>query len=189
MKAYVPPIILACAAAYTLTSSAAEENIVASAPSTGGATVIYRQVLPSGRVVYSDKPIKGATIDHTLKVEPPIRGNLWTTEASTKPDIPPQTTSTPIRKVNVVPAPGQKKTVADADSEVIRAEMLLEDAKKRQQTGIEPLPGERTSTTAGTSRLNDTYFARQKALTQDVEQAEAALKQAITERDSLLHVR
>lgn len=165
------------------------EDIVAPAPSTGGATVIYRQILPNGRVVYSDKPLKGAKVDHTLTVEPPIRGNLWTTDAGPRPDIPPQTERTPVKKVNVVPVSGQKKSVADAESEVIRAEMLLEDAKKRLQAGAEPLPGERSSTANGNSKLNDAYTARQKALAHDVEEAEAALRQAVAERDAVLHTR
>ena len=185
MKACLLPVILACVAA----PFAAAEDVVASAPSTGGATVIYRQVLPNGRVVYSDKPIKGAKLDHTLTVEQPIKGNLWTTDSGARAEIPPQTKPTPIKSVNVVPSPGQKKTVADADSEVIRAEMLLEDAKKRKEAGVEPLPGERSGTASGGSRLNDAYVARQKALARDVEQAEAALKQAMAERDALMHTR
>jgi hypothetical protein len=79
--------------------------------------------------------------------------------------------------------------LSDADSEIIRAEMLLEDARKRRDTGTEPLPGERTGTAAGTSRLNSAYEARQKALAHDVEQAENALKQAIADRDTVLHTR
>lgn len=185
MKAFFLLVALACTAG---TIAAAEnENIVAPAPSTGGATFIYRQILPNGRVVYSDKPIKGAKVDHTLTVERPIKGNLWTTDSSVRAEIPPQTEPTPIQKVNVIPAPGQKKTVADAESEVIRAEMLLEDARKRKEAGAEPLPGERTGTAGGASKLNDAYAARQKALARGVEDAEAALKKAIAERDALMH--
>jgi hypothetical protein len=185
MKACVLSFILVCGVAHAATN----EDVVAPAPSTGGATVIYRQLLPTGRIVYSDKPVKGAKLDQTLMVEPPIKGNLWTTDSSVKPDIPPQTERTQIKKVGIIPAAGQKKTLSDADSEIIRAEMLLEDARKRRDTGTEPLPGERTGTAAGTSRLNSAYEARQKALAHDVEQAENALKQAIAERDTLLHTR
>jgi hypothetical protein len=185
MKACVLSFILACGAAHAATN----EDVVAPAPSTGASTVIYRQVLPTGRIVYSDKPVKGARLDQTLMVEPPIKGNLWTTDSSVKPDIPPQTERTQVKKVNIIPVPGQKKTLSDADSEVIRAEMLLEDARKHREAGVEPLPGERTGNADGTSRLNSAYEARQKALAHDVEQAEAALKQAIAERDALLHTR
>lgn len=38
------------------------------------ATKVYRQVLPDGRVVYSDKLVKGARVAETITVEPPVKG-------------------------------------------------------------------------------------------------------------------
>lgn len=192
-----PPAISADAAAPvptpvpTPTSTSAPVTLTApSAPSTPahaatGPTVVYRQVMPDGRVIYSDKAQKGSKIDETITIEPPIKGNLWTTESGTKPVIPPQTEPTPVKQVGVIPTSGKKKTVADADSEVIRAEMLLEDAKKRQEAGVEPQAGERTGISAGGSRLNDAYAARQKSLAKEITYAEAALKKALAERDAL----
>ena len=141
--------------------------------------------MPDGRVIYSDKAQKGSKIDETITIEPPIKGNLWTTESGKKPVIPAQTQPTPVKQVGVIPTPGKKKTVADADSEVIRAEMLLEDAKKRQEAGVEPQAGERTGNSAGGSRLNEAYAARQKSLAREIANAEAALKKALAERDAL----
>lgn len=158
---------------------------LASAPP-GSPTTIYRQVMPDGRIVYSDKAVKGGKVDQTITVEPPIKGNFWSAESGARPVIPPQTESTPVRKTSSIPLLGKKKTLAEATSDVIRAEMLLEDAKKRQEAGVEPLPGERTGNSANNgSRLNDTYDARQKALAKDVAAAEAALQQAIADRDAL----
>ncbi|HCN88845.1 MAG TPA: hypothetical protein DIT28_06655 [Oxalobacteraceae bacterium] len=190
-----PPAISADAAAPVPASASASAPVTLTAPSApatpahaaAGPTVVYRQVMPDGRVVYSDKAQKGAKIDHTITIDPPIKGNLWTTESGTKPAIPPQIEETPVNQVSVIPVPGQKKTLADANSDVIRAEMLLEDAKKRQETGVEPLAGERTGNSAGRSRLNEAYAARQKLLARAVVYAEAALKQAIAERDALRH--
>jgi hypothetical protein len=201
MRACLLSLIASFAAVYASAADKVEESgkpdkaesrtgsVAAPASAAGGATVIYRQMLPNGRIVYADKPLKGARLDHTLTVEPPIRGNLWSTESGVRPDIPPQSAPTPIRKMNVVPAPGQKRTVADAESEVIRAEMLLEDAKKRQQAGLAPRVGERSAAVPAASRLTEDEAVRQKALERDVESAEAALRQAIAERDALLHVR
>jgi len=149
------------------------------------ASTVYRQITPDGRVVYSDKPVQGAKIDETITVEPPIEGNAWTTAPGTRPEIPPQTQPTPVNRVGAIPVPGKRKTIDEANAEVVRAEMLLEDARKRREAGVEPLPGERTGTVAGTSRLNDAYKARQQALAQAVSDAETALKKSVAERDAL----
>ena len=52
----------------------------APAGSPSGAVTVYRQILPDGRVVYTDKPQKGTKIDQAITVEPPIKGNTWATE-------------------------------------------------------------------------------------------------------------
>lgn len=148
-------------------------------------TTIYRQVMPDGRIVYSDKMLKGARVDETIAMEHPIKGNLWTTESGTRPLVAPRSTSTPVDKVASIPAPGEKRSLDTATSDVIHAEMLLEDAKKRQEAGVTPLPGERTGNRGGGSRLNEAYHARQQALANDVATAEAALKKAIANRDAL----
>jgi hypothetical protein len=182
------PATIAVAIACSV-SMAFAEDVVKSAPADGGATVIYRQVMPDGQIVYSDKPIKGRQSSHAITVEPPIKGNSWTAEASTRPDIPPQVTPTTVSKLSPPPLSGRRKTVDEATSDVIRAEMALEDARKQQQAGVEPLPNERTGTSADGSRLNDAYQARQKTLARAVADAEADLKKAMTERDALRHTR
>lgn len=153
------------------------------------ATKAYRQILPDGRVVYSDKLEKGARVDETIEVDPPIKGNTWSTEPGTPPRIPPQTRPTPVNRVASIPQPGKAKSADEADAEVTRAEMLLEDAKKRQDQGVEPQPGERTGNANGTSRLNEAYKARQRSLAKAVDDARAALKRSIAERDALKNTR
>lgn len=145
----------------------------------------YRQILPDGSIVYSDKPVKGARIDETIVVEPPVDGSTWSTDPGTPPKKAPQTTTTPVNRVVSVPQPGQRPSLDDAEAEVTRAEMLLEDARRKKEAGVEPLPGERTGNVNGTTRLNEAYKARQKALAQAVEAAEARLRQSIAERDAL----
>jgi hypothetical protein len=141
--------------------------------------------MPDGRIVYSDKAIKGAKVDNTITVEPPIKGNSWTTESGRQPVIAPQIERTPVRRVASLPASGKRKTLDEATSDVIKAEMLLEDARKRQAAGVEPLPGERTGNAGGGSRLNEAYQARQKLLARDVAYAEAALKKATEDRNGM----
>ncbi len=185
---FLPRIAIICAA-LPATIAMAADIVVAPAPPDEGATTIYRHVMPDGRIVYSDKVIKGIQLDETITIEPPIKGNLWTTESGPRPVIAPQTERTRVNKVNTIPASGQRKTIDDATSDVIRAEMLLEDARQRQQNGVEPLPGERTGVVSGNTRLNDAYHRRQKQLAQDVADAKAALEQAKKERNALRHSR
>jgi hypothetical protein len=173
---------LACPAAACLAQGdkQAEKSVAEKLPPP--ATTLYRQVMPDGRVVYSDEPVKGTKIDQTIKVEPPIKGNSWAAESGSRPVAKPRAEPTPVRKVNT--PPGQKKSFEQASADVVRAEMKLEDARKRQQEGVEPLEGERTGNVNGTSRLNESYQVRQKWLAREVEQAEANLRQAIKVRDA-----
>ena len=159
-------------------TSAFSQDIVDIAAPTSGPTTIYRQVMGDGRIVYSDKAVKDAKIDHTLRVDAPIKGHSWTTESGPRPKIAAQSKPTSIYKVRSIPGANKKDVLDEATANVIRAEMLLEDAKRRQEEGVEPLPGERTGTVSGTSRLNETYEARQKLLVRNVAYFEAALDKA-----------
>lgn len=165
------------------------DNVLTPAPLGSAATTVYRQVMPDGRIVYTDKAVKGEKIDQTITVEPPSKGKVWTSESGTRPVIAPQVERKTVNRVASIPGSGKRKTLEEATSDVIRAEMLLEDAKQRQKEGVEPLPGERTGNRSGGSRLNAAYQARQRLLARDLAQAEAALKQAIAERDALRGMR
>ncbi len=146
-------------------------------------------MLPDGRIVYSDETVSGARLDHTITMTPPIQGNLWSTEPGQRPRVAPQTTPTPVQRIDPVrrPAPGQS-TVAVPDAvlaEVMRAEMLLEEAKKRQAAGTRPLPGEERDNSAGGLSYNQAYFSRQQRLARDVEYAQNELKKALAVRDGV----
>ena len=52
-------------------SVALSQNTVTHAPEGAGATTIYRQVMPDGRIVYSDTITKGVKIDRILSVPQP----------------------------------------------------------------------------------------------------------------------
>lgn len=149
-----------------------------------GATTIYRHVTPEGRIVYSDRIQKGATVDHTITVEPVIKGNLWSTEAGSRP-VAKDAERVPIKRVLSFPPFSKRKTIDEATSDVIRAEMFLDDAKKRQAEGIQPLSGERTVTAFGASQAGNGYDARQRTLAREVARAEERLRRANEVRDSL----
>lgn len=167
----------ACPAASVFSQEAAPAQTTAARQDDGTITV-YRQVMPDGRVVYSDKAVKGVKLDHTITVEPPIKGNLWTTEASEGPAIPPQVERTQIQRVNSIPPAGGRKSLEEANSDVIRAEMLLEDAKARQRQLAPDTRGRESRSAADQVR-------QQNQIAREVADAEKALQQAVAARDAL----
>jgi hypothetical protein len=103
---------------------------------------------------------------------------------------PPNMTGAPAaspRPSGRAPAPGTQSTAIDRAWEQLRlAKQQHEDAKAKLESGREPLEGERTGTAKGGSRLNDRYWARQKANEEAVQQAEARVRQA---QDSINRLR
>ena len=153
------------------------------------ASTVYRHVMPDGRIVYSDTMLKSGKVDETIVIDPAIDGNPWAGGSSKRPQIAPQVKNTPVNRVPSIPALDQPRVGADVESDVVKAEMLLEDAKKKKDAGVEPFPGERTGTVSGFSRLNEAYWARQEELADQVKEAEAMLENARAERRSLQAVR
>jgi hypothetical protein len=127
------------------------------------AQVLYKSVLPDGRVVYGDKPDPSAT-----KVE------------ETKPDISKRGIggSTP-RETEALKAMEESRTRREtADEKGRSAQDALRAAEQARAAGKEPLAGERTGTAGGGSRLNDAYYDRQRKLDEDVEKARRAAGQS-----------
>jgi hypothetical protein len=133
---------------------------------------IGRYVFPDGRVVYSDQPVPGAKLVNELAPPPP---------ASSSPSPP--------REAKAA-APGadsgaeRARRLEQTDAEVRAATEALERARAQLQAGIEPLPGERTGTAGGGSRLNEAYDARQAANQRAVADAEERLRRAVAARNA-----
>lgn len=72
-----------------------------------------------------------------------------------------------------------------ADAEVRAAQSALDAAQRRLAEGEEPLPGERTGTASGFSRLNEAYFERQHTLRAAVISAQQRLDSALSRRNAL----
>ena len=66
------------------------------------------------------------------------------------------------------------------------ATQALAQARAQLESGKEPLPGERTGTAGGGSRLNESYFARQQANEEAVAKAQARLDAATAARNRAL---
>jgi hypothetical protein len=142
------------------------------AASAADAQKIGRYVFPDGRVVYSDQPVPGAKLVN--EVAPP----------------PPPSASPPPSREGKAAAPGadsgaeRARRLEQTDAEVRAATEALERARAQLQAGIEPLPGERTGTAGGSSRLNEAYDARQAANQRAVADAEARLQRAVAARNA-----
>lgn len=182
---FLSPLAIATAAIVLAgpVSVSAQQVVLDPEPLGEPATTVYRQVTPGGEVIYSDKAQPGARVEQTLKVEPPVEGRTWSVEGNRRPVAGALSEPTPVRQVASIPPSGRSKTVEEATSDVIRAEMLLEDARRKRDAGHARLPGEEES---GPGSI---YAARQKNLASDVRQAEAALKRAVLERETLLRRR
>lgn len=159
------PTILACVT-LTFAAAAAAQNI-------------YRYVFPDGRVVYSDSPVPGARLQGTVAPPPPPISPA--PSAAERPGSP-----SGARKDQGGAAPDDRVArLAAADRDVQDSTRALEDARARLAAGQEPLPGERTGTAGGTSRLNDAYWARQQSLKDAVAAAQANLDRAIAARNAV----
>jgi hypothetical protein len=126
------------------------------------AQTLYKSTLPDGRVVYGDKPDPSA-----VKVD------------ESKPDISKRGIggSTP-REAEALRAMEQQRARRDAAEDKGRdAQQALKAAEQARAAGKEPLPGERTGTAGGGSRLNDAYYERQRKLDEDVQKARRAAGQ------------
>ena len=123
------------------------------------AQTIYKSVQRDGRVIYSDRPVPGASkilrIDSaqvTLSIIPNPRAQQETRQESAAERLI------------------QERWIAldRADAEVKAATLAVESAQTRLQAGEEPLPGERTGNARGGTRLNELYVGRLAALQQQL---------------------
>lgn len=136
------------------------------------AQTVYRYITPDGRTIFSDQPVPGATLQGTVA-----------------PPAPPSAAPTPpsdARPAAPAERPGEVRAqrLREATAEVEAANQALAQARAQLDAGKEPLPGERTGTAGGGSRLNDSYWARQGANEQAVKDAQARLDAAIAARNA-----
>jgi hypothetical protein len=153
------------------------------------ATTVYRMVTPDGQIVYSDKILHNATIDETITVDPAVGDSGWMASSGNRPAIPPQINRTQIEHVASVMEPGRQRTFTEAEVDVIRAEMLLEDAKKRYAAGTSDLSERRDGSNLAPSRMDEADETREQFLSQQVNEAEGVLKKALAERNALRNTR
>jgi hypothetical protein len=129
---------------------------------------LKKYVTPDGKTVYSDTPVPGAKEVGEIKTPPkPDPASRSQAEASARRDA---------KDVKALDQRFEDRRSQQARIEA--AEAKLEKAQRALKEGVEPLPGERTGTAGGKSRLNDAYHQRQRDLQHAVEQAKTAVKEA-----------
>ena len=130
------------------------------------AQTVYKQQLPDGRIVYSDKVQPNARVQREMK--------------------------DPTSELSIVSPALSGRQAQQADAQVgVRLSQLdtiysernsaiadLDTARQAKAIGEEPMPGERVGTVSGRSRLNESYWLRQDALARNVERAELRLERA-----------
>ncbi|MDB5864901.1 MAG: hypothetical protein JWO70_2707 [Betaproteobacteria bacterium] len=130
--------------------------------SVAAAQTLYKSTMPDGKVSYGEKPVPGAKKVETIEA-PPAKTGVTLVRPEEK------------RNERALPAAAQQ-------SELPQARQNLQKAQAALEAGKEPLPGERTGTAGGSSRLTDAYFERQKGLAAAAEAARKRVEQLETAR-------
>ncbi|MCU7960730.1 MAG: hypothetical protein KZQ58_12205 [gamma proteobacterium symbiont of Bathyaustriella thionipta] len=133
---------------------------------------VYIQKSSGGVPQFSDKPSGDAPVVETLEIQ--------NAPVETNPSVIDQQRRQGIRDNKNISRDIDKRIDArrNARREVEQAKKALSEARKAQESGKTPLPGERKGTTTGANRLTEKYQQRQDALAAQVQAAEARLKQA-----------
>jgi hypothetical protein len=129
------------------------------------AQVLYKSTMPDGRIVYGDKPMPDAA-----------------TVEETRPDISKRGIGgTTPREKEVLREMEKSRAQREAGQDKVQAaEQAVRNAEAARAAGKEPLENERIGITGkGTSsRLNETYYDRQRKLEEAVEKARNELEAA-----------
>jgi hypothetical protein len=127
------------------------------------AQTLYKSTMPDGRIVYSDKPAPGAAKVEETRPDT-SKGGIGGTTAREREVLK------GMEKDRLQREGGQDKVQA--------AEQRLSDMEAARAAGKEPLEGERIGIAGGGSRLNESYYDRQRRLEEAVEKARRDLDEA-----------
>lgn len=138
---------------------------------------VYKNVMPDGRIIYSDKPMKGARKAQALDVPPPPTEADKAKAAQRVQEDERQKQALQDRLDE------RRKKLDDADEKVKQARQALADAEAALENGRAPLPGEMKGTVGPNARPGEGYLQRIAGLEQNVENAKKALNDALKERN------
>lgn len=156
------------------------------------AGTVYKQMASDGSVIYTDTPNRSMKVEKTIAPDTGSSIGPFISSAPRPPVRAAQGVAGPIGQImpggiipNMPPLPGDSalrppgskqpsgqtigpSAVDAVDAELGRAEDDLSAAMKAAGEGAAPLPGERSGTATGGSRLNDAYQKRQDELSESV---------------------
>lgn len=137
---------------------------------------VYKNVMPDGRIIYSDKPMKGAK-SQSVDVPPPP------TEADKAKAAQRMQEDEQKRQALQGRLDERRKKLDDADAKVKQARQALAAAEAALEQGRSPLPGEMLGTVGPGARPSEGYLQRIANLENGVVTAKKALDDALKERN------
>ncbi|MBX9632577.1 MAG: DUF4124 domain-containing protein [Burkholderiales bacterium] len=137
---------------------------------------VYKNVMPDGRIIYSDAPLKGAK-SSPVNVPPPP------TEADKAKAQQRALEEAQKREALKGRLDDRRKKLDDADERVKQARQALANAQAALEQGRTPLPGEMIGTVGAGARPSEGYLNRIAGLEKAVETAKKALDDALYERN------
>lgn len=137
---------------------------------------LYKNVMPDGRIIYSDQPLKGAKQSKALELPPPPTAEQKEA-AQRRAEQEKRTREELLGRLEE-----RRKAGDAADSRVNRARKALEDAQAALDRGREPQVGDMSAIVGGGARPNEAYFRRIADLERAVENAKKELEAAQRER-------
>jgi hypothetical protein len=129
------------------------------------AQTLHKSIMPDGSVVYGDRPEPGAAKVETSKPD----------TSKTGVQINPQGARGAVEEGTKA----RQRTEGSGDRLRV-AEERVRQAEAALANGKEPLPGERSGLAGGGSKLNDSYWERQKKLREDLVKARDELNKLRT---------
>jgi hypothetical protein len=160
---------------------------LAIAPLVASAT-IYKVRMPDGTILFTDSPPAGAKIlEERAPLPAPPRQPAKAAPAAGATTTPRATApgSSTTQGSGSAAAASGPQAIDAAMAEISDAELELAAARRKLETGREPLPGERLGTAGGRSRLSPEYHSRIADLERNVAAAEARVQRAYESRNAL----
>lgn len=150
--------------------------ILAGATIGAHAQQLYKNVMPDGRVIYTDAPIPGAAQTKALEAPPP--------PSPVQREAAQRRAEEEKRKRDALETRlgDRRKAFVEADERVARARENLERAQTALEQGRAPQAGETIGTAGGGVRPSEAYLNRIMQLERDVEMARTAVDEATKAR-------
>lgn len=155
----------------------ARSALIACAATAVQAQQLYKNVMPDGRIIYTDAPLPGAAQTKALEAPPPP-SPVQRESAQRRAEEDKRKRDELENRLG-----DRRKAMAEAEDRVARARQNLERAQTALEQGRAPLPGETIGTAGGGVRPTDEYLRRITQMERDVEFAKLAVDEALKARN------